>query len=158
MNKLTAITLTAMLLAPLFAHGADPTQTAGVLCAETAKITVQADRPGVKVSPSLWGIFYEEINHAGDGGIYAELVQNRAFEETQPAAGSKMEGDQMVTPKGFKYRKWYKHELHAWSKVADNGAEVSMALDDSTPLNDKTPHSLRLEVRQIGARAGVANE
>ncbi|MEI7902273.1 MAG: alpha-L-arabinofuranosidase C-terminal domain-containing protein, partial [bacterium] len=83
---------------------------------------------------------------------------NRAFEEIQPAAGSKMEGDQMVTPKGFKYRTWYKHELHAWAAVADNGAEVSLALDDANPLNDKTPHSLRLEIRKTGTRAGVANE
>ncbi|XP_062511561.1 uncharacterized protein LOC134187462 [Corticium candelabrum] len=37
-------------------------------------------RPVMDVSPMLWGIFFEEINHAGDGGIYAEMVQNRAFE------------------------------------------------------------------------------
>lgn len=53
--------------------------------AAPALITIAADQPGVKVSPSLWGIFYEEINHVGDGGIYAELVQNRAFEDrSQP--------------------------------------------------------------------------
>ena len=126
--------------------------------AASANITISADQPGVKVSPSLWGIFYEEINHAGDGGIYAELVQNRAFEEMQVAAGASMEGDQMVTPKGFKHGKWYKTELHAWSPVAGDGAKVSIALDDTNPLNDQTPHSMRLEVSQVGARAGVANE
>ena len=124
----------------------------------SARITVQADRPGVKVSPSLWGIFYEEINHAGDGGIYAEMVQNRAFEETQLAAGSKLVDGQMVTPKGFKHGKWYKSELHAWSLVADGGAKASMALDDARPLNERTPHSLRLEIQDAGGRAGVANE
>jgi alpha-L-arabinofuranosidase len=128
------------------------------LSAGTATITVAADQPGVKVSPSLWGIFYEEINHAGDGGIYAELVQNRAFEEAQPAAGSKMVGDQMVTPKGFKHGKWYKSELHAWSVIEEGGAKAAIALDDAHPLNDKTPHSMRLEVQQTGGRAGVANE
>jgi hypothetical protein len=34
-----------------------------------ATITVKADQPGVKVSPSLWGIFYEEINHAGPSSL-----------------------------------------------------------------------------------------
>ncbi|MFN8220631.1 MAG: alpha-L-arabinofuranosidase C-terminal domain-containing protein [Fimbriimonadales bacterium] len=46
-----------------------------------AKITVHADQPTVRVSPSLFGIFFEEINCAGDGGIYAELVRNRSFED-----------------------------------------------------------------------------
>ena len=126
--------------------------------AAPAVVTVAANQTGVKVSPTLWGIFYEEINHAGDGGIYAELVQNRAFEETQPAVGSKMEGGQMVTPKGFKHGKWYKNELHAWSVVADGDAKASIALDDALPLNEQTPHSMRLEVQQTGTRAGVANE
>lgn len=121
-------------------------------------ITVAANQPGHQVSPSLWGIFYEEINHAGDGGIYAELVQNRAFEEMLVAAGARMEGDQMVTPKGFKHGKWYKNELHAWSLIANGGAKASIALDDALPLNDQTPHSMRLEVQQTGTRAGVANE
>jgi alpha-L-arabinofuranosidase len=132
--------------------------SAGGLHAAPAVITVKANEPGVKVSPTLWGIFYEEINHAGDGGIYAELIQNRAFEEMQPAAGARMVGDQMVTPKGFKHGKWYKNELHAWSLVADGGAKATIALDDANPLNDQTPHSMRLDVQQTGGRAGVANE
>ena len=126
--------------------------------AEPASITVIANQAGVKVSPSLWGIFYEEINHAGDGGIYAEMVQNRAFEEMQVAAGAKMQGGQLVTPKGFKNPKWYKSELHAWSLIAEGGCKATMALDEANPLNEQTPHSLRLEVQDVGTRAGVANE
>jgi hypothetical protein len=44
-------------------------------------ITVSVAHPGVPVSSHLYGIFLEEINHAVDGGIYAELVRNRAFNE-----------------------------------------------------------------------------
>ena len=128
------------------------------LRAEPAVITVNAERRGVKVSPTLWGIFYEEINHAGDGGIYAEMVQNRAFEETQLAVGARLEGDHMVTPKGFKHPKWYKNDLQGWSLIADGAAKASIALDEATPLNDQTPHSMRLDVQQTGGRAGVANE
>lgn len=44
-------------------------------------MTVDATRRGPLVSPYQYGLFFEEINHAGDGGLYAELVRNRSFEE-----------------------------------------------------------------------------
>jgi alpha-L-arabinofuranosidase len=99
--------------------------------AQTAKISVQVDKPGVKVSPMLYGIFFEEINRAGDGGLYAELVQNRSFEDAAAPVG--------------------------WQLVQGDGAEARMALDRSHPLNPKNPTSLRLSVAKAGARAGVAN-
>lgn len=50
--------------------------------AEPGKLTINADKPGVRISPALYGIFFEEINCAGDGGLYAELVRNRSFEDS----------------------------------------------------------------------------
>jgi hypothetical protein len=44
-------------------------------------VTVRADQ-GKPISPDLFGIFFEDINYAADGGLYAELVQNRSFEYT----------------------------------------------------------------------------
>ncbi len=35
---------------------------------------------GKPISPDLFGLFFEDINYAADGGLYAELVQNRSFE------------------------------------------------------------------------------
>ena len=49
--------------------------------AQTAVLNVDAAREGVSISPTLYGLFYEEINHAGEGGLYAELIQNRSFED-----------------------------------------------------------------------------
>ena len=49
--------------------------------AQEAPITVDLSKKGAMVSPNLYGIFFEEISHAGDGGLYAELVENRGFEE-----------------------------------------------------------------------------
>lgn len=46
-----------------------------------AEWTVYCNQPTIKVSPDLFGIFFEEINCAGDGGLYAELVRNRSFED-----------------------------------------------------------------------------
>lgn len=125
---------------------------------ENTTITVRADLPSRAVSPTLYGIFYEEINHAGDGGIYAELVQNRSFEETQLVSGARIEGGQMVTAKGWKAPLWYKSELPGWSAVADGGASVTLGLDSVHPLNGQAPHSMRVEIAATGVRAGVANE
>ena len=49
--------------------------------AQPAKISVTVDQPGHAISPTLWGIFFEDINLSADGGIYPELVRNRSFED-----------------------------------------------------------------------------
>ena len=54
--------------------------------AQPAKITVQADQPGHAISPTLWGVFFEDINLSADGGIYPELVRNRSFEDAAAPA------------------------------------------------------------------------
>src|ERR1700754_2640646 len=48
-----------------------------------ATIAIDAGRLGASVSPTLHGIFFEEISHGGEGGLYAELIQNRGFEESR---------------------------------------------------------------------------
>jgi hypothetical protein len=48
---------------------------------QSGRIAIDLEKPGVTVSPQLYGVFFEEINRAGDGGIYAEMVQNRSFED-----------------------------------------------------------------------------
>src|SRR5213079_2415994 len=54
---------------------------ATVATAATSTLTVHVDQPTTRVSPTLYGIFFEEINRAGDGGLYAEMIQNRSFED-----------------------------------------------------------------------------
>ena len=53
------------------------------------KLSVLANKPLAEVQPAMWGIFFEDINFAADGGIYAELVKNRSFEFTRPLMGWK---------------------------------------------------------------------
>ncbi|MEP6596043.1 MAG: alpha-L-arabinofuranosidase C-terminal domain-containing protein [Ginsengibacter sp.] len=50
-------------------------------------ITVYADKPIAEVQPTMWGIFFEDINFGADGGIYAELIKNRSFEFSMPLMG-----------------------------------------------------------------------
>ena len=44
------------------------------------QLTVQANKPGATIQPTMYGIFFEDINYGADGGLYAEMVQNRSFE------------------------------------------------------------------------------
>jgi hypothetical protein len=39
----------------------------------TVELTVQAEQPGIHISPTLYGVFFEEINHAGDGNLISAL-------------------------------------------------------------------------------------
>lgn len=98
-------------------------------------ITVNASGPTTRVSPTLFGTFFEEINHSGEGGIYAELLNNRS-----------MMAD-ATTP------------LH-WSAVISGRGTGSIALDPGVPLNSALTRSLRLDVTSTGPgnRVGVAND
>src|ERR1044072_7429250 len=54
---------------------------------EPLALTIQTDRPGPRINPSMWGIFFEDINLGADGGLYAELVKNRSFEFPEAKMG-----------------------------------------------------------------------
>ena len=45
------------------------------------QLTVQTDKPGARINSGFYGLMTEEINHAYDGGLYAELIQNRVFKD-----------------------------------------------------------------------------
>lgn len=50
-------------------------------------VLVKVNQPKAPIQPTMWGIFFEDINLAADGGIYAELVKNRSFEFAVPLMG-----------------------------------------------------------------------
>ena len=50
--------------------------------APTATLNIQLDKPLHSVSPTLYGLMTEEINYSYDGGLYAEMVRNRTFQDT----------------------------------------------------------------------------
>ncbi len=61
--------------------------------AQTHTLVVQVDKPRAQVAPNQFGIFFEDINFAADGGIYAELIKNRSFEFTDGLMGWRKLGD-----------------------------------------------------------------
>ena len=54
-----------------------------VPCTMSAQVIIDIDaqQQGPAISPTHYGLFYEDINHAADGGLYAELIRNRSFED-----------------------------------------------------------------------------
>ncbi len=51
---------------------------------ETYTISTAIKKP---IAPTMWGLFFEDINRSGDGGLYAELVKNRSFDFPDPFMG-----------------------------------------------------------------------
>jgi alpha-L-arabinofuranosidase len=60
-------------------------------------ITVVSTKPTAEVQPTMWGVFFEDINFAADGGLYAEMIKNRSFEFSLPMMGWRAQGRQNGT-------------------------------------------------------------
>jgi alpha-L-arabinofuranosidase len=97
----------------------------------TATISIQADQPGAVVSSNLFGIFFEEINFAGEGGIYAEMVRNRAFYSSTSA--------------------------NYWTLQTTGTATGTMNVDPTRPLNTNIVNSLELTMSGGTGSVGAAN-
>ncbi len=57
------------------------------------QLDIATDRPGAPIQPTMYGLFFEDINYAADGGLYAELVKNRSFEFPQHFMGWQTSGN-----------------------------------------------------------------
>lgn len=64
------------------------------------ELTIRTDKPGAQVQPTMYGLFFEDINYAADGGLYAEMVKNRSFEFPQALMGWESYGDVSVRDDG----------------------------------------------------------
>jgi len=117
-------------------------------------ININTQQQGARISPTLHGIFFEEISHAGEGGLYAELIQNRGFEESNLPQGTTLEDGFIVpgrTPHFSSHQisdwkmEWpVKSEWPSWS--ATDG--IQLALTDKQPLN---LHSLEVSIKKKNA-------
>lgn len=67
------------------------------------QLSVDLQSHGADVSPQLYGVFFEEINHAGEGGLYGELLQNRSFEDKVIPAGYHVENGSLVPFSAINY-------------------------------------------------------
>jgi alpha-N-arabinofuranosidase len=95
-----------------------------------AVISVDASRPGAAISPTMFGIFFEDINFGADGGLYPELVKNRSFEFQEPLTG------------------W--HEVMGVSAKGLDRPKGELSIHAEDPLNASNPHYLRARVYEPG--------
>jgi len=101
---------------------------------EGATLTLDLAQPKAKVSPQLYGLMTEEINYSYDGGLYAELVRNRTFQDRGKVPPS-----------------WF---LYEWGS-----ADASMVIDRTTGPSAALPLSLQLTVKSASDhdQAGISN-
>jgi alpha-L-arabinofuranosidase len=149
----------------LLAHGqvAVPSVGSGQ---DRGSITVDATKTGAKIPANLYGIFFEEISHAGDGGLYAELVQNRGFEDANLPPACTLDNGSIVPPRTPHFDtgrpnnwrlKWDVNSPYpAWSLQVSPGSEASMDITIGHPLSDATPHSLLVNVKKTASSGRIA--
>ena len=113
--------------------------------AQTPSLTLHINKSEATVSPTLYGLMTEEINHSYDGGLYGELIRNRIFKDS-------------------------KTEPEGWSLVKDNAADSAsihlIAADENhipydergQAINGALSTCLRLTVEKVSERVGIANE
>ncbi len=111
-------------------------QRGGIGLHNPIRVTVHPERK-TKPLGDLFGIFFEDLNHAVDGGLYAEMVQNRSFEYSG-----------MDTPTY--------HAMTAWSRVERGNALVKLHVEDAEPICKANPHYLVIDMARDGL-GGVMN-
>jgi alpha-L-arabinofuranosidase len=94
-------------------------------------VAVDAAHPGAAISPTMFGIFFEDINFAADGGLYPERIKNRSFEFDQPLAG--WHANLNITPK---------------RELGRTQGELDVRTEE--PLNKTNPHYLRVRAYEPG--------
>ena len=60
---------------------------------EPIRMELRVDKKGTAISPTMYGLFFEDINFAADGGLYAEMIKNRSFDFKHPFTGWNVFGD-----------------------------------------------------------------
>ncbi len=93
--------------------------------------TLQAAKGGKKISSDLFGLFFEDINYSADGGLYAEMVQNRSFEYNPT---------EQKTWNPFSY----------WEYVAPGFSYGRINVETTAPIHPNNPHYMVLDIEHIG--------
>ncbi len=107
--------------------------TSSPLKADAAPVSlvVHTGQSGPSINPAMWGIFFEDINFGADGGLYAELVKNRAFEFPDPLMG--------------------------WINISPSLAKGDLSIRTDSPFDPANPHYAHLQSEGT-ALFGLSNE
>jgi alpha-L-arabinofuranosidase len=131
--------------------------------AESAVIAINGAKAGPEINPRMYGIFLEEINHAVDGGLYGELVRNRAFEDSRPPEGYTFQNGKWRNPGGFdsgftRYG-YTTNGVPFWSLIRTGAAKGTMTVETTGGITPESAYCLRIDAEPAAdGRVAVANE
>ena len=112
---------------------------AGACVLVSVAVKAQPVKEGKKISPGLFGLFFEDINYSADGGLYAELVQNRSFEYNPT-----------------EQREW--NPFSYWEYVSPGFSYGRISVETSSPIHLNNPHYIVLDVEHVGHEAKYKGE
>jgi alpha-L-arabinofuranosidase len=126
----------------------------------TGTIEIDATKLGAKIDRNLfYGVFLEEINNSGEGGLYAELIQNRGFEDSNVPPACTVRDGFLYAPqnpsfwemrsKDFRTPWPYRTEMPAWTL---EGTGTTVRLTKSKPLSEASASAVEMKVAQPGAK------
>ena len=122
--------LSPLVAAALVAAGTATVMTRGAVDRPTQTLDVGVGQPGAPIPSTLYGIFFEDINFAADGGLYPERIKNRSFE--------------------------FPEALMGWQKAVPSGGSFEVRTDD--PVDQRNPHYLRITTDDAAHPFGVRND
>lgn len=96
------------------------------------RVSYDAEAEGIAVAPTMVGLFFEDINYAADGGLYAELVENRSFE--------------------------HRDRMYSWKDYAAGGARGEREVRTEGGVHPNNPVYVRLQVRDAASGFGLVND
>lgn len=94
--------------------------------ASASTLTADAAQTTVEMSDTLYGLFFEDINYGADGGLYAELLQNRSFEY-----------EDILNPRTTDH-------YNGWAFNMSAGAAGTATVQTDAPLNENNPTYMRV--------------
>ncbi|WP_288241076.1 alpha-L-arabinofuranosidase C-terminal domain-containing protein [uncultured Bacteroides sp.] len=130
------------------------------------ELVINLQEKGAEVASSMYGIFFEEINHAGDGGLYAELVKNRSFEELEMPEGYYAEGD-ILHPKEVCNHltgevrhgsfRWTTEPVPGWTLQTGENSSAEMKLTKENPKFQSAPNNLKVTIKDASTPVRLVN-
>jgi alpha-L-arabinofuranosidase len=105
--------------------------TLSINAQKTLPVIVNVDKTIAEIKPTMWGIFFEDINFAADGGVYAEMVKNRSFEFYRPKTG--------------------------WNVDVASKDSSHFVIINREFLNETNPRFARITLKEGAGRFGITN-
>lgn len=125
-------------------------------------ITVQTEEKKFPAAPDLYGLFFEDINRSGDGGLFPEMIRNRSFEDSLPPKRVTVSRDRSFfqTPEGFTLpfchgegtANWVRKNQIPYTPIPGwYGEAAVMKLECENTLNSKREAALLVEFSEGGS-------